>query len=297
MTVGGRRGPDPRRARAEIETIYEIGRAPPPPPRPVRPPRVPDLEIVRETPGWTAVHKPAGLASVKERWQPGAPTALSRLHDLWLAKDPAAPRPWVIHRLDKETSGIMLFGRDAGTARALSEAFRKRRVRKEYLALVAGLPPEPSGESEIRLLPDPRKPERMLVVEKRGKKSVTAWETVEEFRGWTLLRVLPRTGRTHQIRATLHQLGCPVAADPLYGDAGPLFLSAIKPRYKASRDREERPLLGRLGLHAHRLVFEDPTGPGEVVLEAPPPKDLRVALEKLRRYAASRGSGAAAEEA
>ena len=124
------------------------------------------------------------------------------------------------------------------------------------------------------------------MVEKRGKKSVTAWETVEEFRGWTLLRVLPRTGRTHQIRATLARLGCPVASDPLYGEAGGLFLSALKPRYKAPRDHEERPLLGRLGLHAHRLAFEDPVGSGEVVLEAAPPKDMRVALEKLRRYAA-----------
>ena len=275
-----------RRGSPETETIYEIGRAPRREPRPARPPRAPGLEVVRETAGWTAVHKPAGLASVKERWQPGAPTALSRLHDLWLARDPAAPRPWVIHRLDKETSGLLLFGRDAETARALSEAFRKRRVRKEYLALVAGMAPTPSGEIELKLLPDPRKPERMLVVEKRGKKSVTAWETVEEFRGWTLLRVLPRTGRTHQIRATLARLGCPVASDPLYGEAGGLFLSALKPRYKAPRDHEERPLLGRLGLHAHRLAFEDPGGSGEVVLEAAPPKDMRVALEKLRRYAA-----------
>jgi len=282
---GGRPGPAGRR---ETETIYEIGRAPAPERRAPRPPRGPDLEVVRETAGWTAVHKPAGLASVKERWHPGAPTALSRLHDLWRARDPEAPRPWVVHRIDRETSGLLLFARDPDAARALSEAFRKRRVRKEYLALVAGMPPEPSGEVEVRLLPDPRRPERMLVVEKRGKRSVTAWETEERFRGWTLLRVLPRTGRTHQIRATLAHLGCPIAADPLYGQAGGLLLSTFKRGYKPPRDHPERPLLGRLGLHAHRLAFEDPGGGGEVALEADPPKDFRVALEKLRRYAPAR---------
>ena len=232
----------------------------------------------------------AGLASVKERWRADAPTALSVLHDLWRRRDPAAPKPFVIHRLDKETSGLLLFGRDAPTARALSEGFRKRRIGKEYLALVAGLPPEPSGEIELRLLPDPRRPERMLVEERRGRKSVTAWEIEEPFRGWTLLRVRPRTGRTHQIRATLAHLGCPVVADALYGQAEGLRLSAIKRGYKRPRDHDERPLLGRLGLHAHRLRFEDPAGGAEVVLEAPLPKDLRVALENLRRYAPSRES-------
>jgi 23S rRNA pseudouridine1911/1915/1917 synthase len=151
---------------------------------------------------------------------------------------------------------------------------------------VAGSPPEPSGERELRLLPDPRKPERMRVDEKKGKKSVTAWETVEAFRGWTLLRAIPLTGRTHQIRVTLAEVGCPIIADPLYGDGRGLLLSSIKRGYKPPRDHGEFPLLGRLGLHAHRLRFPDPADPGgEASVEAPLPKDFRVALEKLRQYA------------
>jgi 23S rRNA pseudouridine955/2504/2580 synthase/23S rRNA pseudouridine1911/1915/1917 synthase len=245
--------------------------------------------VVREEPGWTAVSKPPGLASVRERWRPEAPTALSLLHALWLARDPAAPKPFVVHRIDKETTGLLLFGRDEATARALSEAFRKRRVHKEYLALVAGLPPEPRGRLELLLRPDPRRPARMLVDRRHGKKSVTEWETVEAFRGWTLLRAMPLTGRTHQIRVTFAEIGCPVVADPLYGDGGGLLLSALKRGYKAPRDHEERPILGRLALHAHRLRFEDPARPGaEAEVEAPPPKDFRVALEKLRRFAPSR---------
>ena len=241
--------------------------------------------MVAEGPGWTALAKPAGLASVRERWAPDAPTALSLLHALWRDRDPDAPKPFVIHRIDKETSGLLLFGRDAATAKALSAAFRRRTVRKEYLALVLGRPPEPSGEIEVRLLPDPRDPRRMVVHPKRGKKSVTAWETVEAFRGWTLLRVLPRTGRTHQIRVTLAGAGCPVAVDPIYGDGAPVLLSAIKPRYKPPSDHGEFPILARLALHAHRLVSPDTAGTGgEVAVEAAIPKDFRLTLERLRRW-------------
>jgi 23S rRNA-/tRNA-specific pseudouridylate synthase len=127
----------------------------------------------------------------------------------------------------------------------------------------------------------------MKVDAKRGKRSVTGWETVESFRGHALLRVLPRTGRTHQIRVTLAHLGCPVVADPLYGSAEGLFLSRIKRGYVAPRDHAEFPLLGRLGLHAHRLAFADPGDPSgarEASIEAPLPKDLRVTLERLRKH-------------
>jgi 23S rRNA pseudouridine1911/1915/1917 synthase len=154
----GRRG---RRAKTEEVVLFEIGRSPAAgrPDRRERRPKPPRLEVLREEPGWTAVAKPAGLASVRERWNREAPTALSLLHAEWRRRDPGAPLPFVIHRIDKETSGVLLFGRDEVSARALSEAFRKRRVRKEYLALVGGAPPEPSGEIELLLVPDPRRPE------------------------------------------------------------------------------------------------------------------------------------------
>lgn len=286
----GKRERGPRDADLEeTVTIYEIGRfSEAGRERPQRREKPPAIEILREEKGWTAIAKPAGVASVRERWKPDAPTALELLHAEWKRSDPEAPKPFVIHRIDKETSGLLLFGRDTATAKALSTAFRRRLVRKEYLALVAGTPPEPSGEIEIRLLPDPKKPGRMRIDERRGKKSLTAWETAETFRGWTLLRVLPRTGRTHQIRVSLARLGCPVVADPLYGDPTGLLLSALKRGYKRPRDHEERPLIGRLALHAHRLGFEDPgAGEGvEAAVEAPLPRDFQVALEKLRKFAA-----------
>ncbi len=278
--------------------LYEIGRraAGDAPARPVRRPRPPVLVVIAETPGWTAVLKPAGLASVRERWDHDAPTAVSLLHDLWRARDPEAPLPFVIHRIDRATSGLLLFGRTREAARALSEAFRHRTVDKEYLALVDGSPPEPAGEVELRLAPDPARPGAMRVERKGGKRSVTAWEIAESFRGHTLVRFLPRTGRTHQIRVTAAHLGCPVVADPIYGDGRGLLLSSFKRRYVKPRDHAEFPLLGRLALHAHRLRFPDPEAappaPGEAApraaVEAPLPKDFRVALEKLRRWGAVR---------
>ncbi len=297
--------------------LYELGRTPAgvdplalaldgplpaeaePPPRHRRP-RAPELEILRETPGWTAVMKPAGLASVKERWVPGAHTVISLLHEEWLRRDPDAPLPFVIHRIDKETSGLLLLGRTRDAARALSTAFRRRTVGKEYLALVEGCPPEPAGEIELRLAPDPRRTGAMRVEGKGGKKSVTAWETEEAFRAHTLLRVRPRTGRTHQIRVTLAHIGCPVVADPIYGDGRGLLLSSFKRRYVKPRDHAEIPLIGRLALHAHRLRFPDPEAPEgapEILVEAPLPKDFRVGLEKLRRWGAARPRpGAGGEE-
>lgn len=274
----------------EEEVLFEIGRTAPPVPRRGRRRREPGVEVLRESASWTALFKPAGLASVRERWVPDAPTAISRLHEEWLRRDASAPLPIVVHRIDKETSGLLLLGRTPEGAAALSAAFRERSVRKEYLALVPGRPPEDSGEVELRVAPDPRHPEVMRVVPKRGKRCVTAWETEESFRGYTLLRVRPLTGRTHQIRVTLAHLGCPVLADPIYGSREGLLLSRIKRGYVPPRDHAEFPLLARLALHAHRLRFPDPDRGGEeAAVEAPLPKDFRIALEKLRRHAPWRG--------
>jgi 23S rRNA pseudouridine955/2504/2580 synthase/23S rRNA pseudouridine1911/1915/1917 synthase len=257
-------------------------------PRGVRrkPPRI---TIIEDAGAWVAVDKPAGLSTTRERFQPKADTALSLLHRLDLAKNPDAPLPKPVHRLDKETSGVVLFARGTEAAAALSEAFRKRRVDKDYLALVNGGPSEPSGEIDVRLSADPGPGKPVRVLRHGGRPSRTSWSVEETFSGYTLLRVIPRTGRTHQVRATLAHLGWPIVGDSLYGGGDGLFLSAIKPRFRAPADHPEHPLLGRVGLHAERLRFADPlaedpeTAPKRSV-EAPLPKDFRAALTQLRRW-------------
>ncbi len=253
-----------------------------------RRPKPPAVTLLSRGPGWVAVSKPAGLATTRERWFPEAPTVLDLVHGLLRRDDPAAAPPRPVHRLDRSTTGVVLFALEGATAAALSRAFRRRRMEKEYLALVVGSPPEPAGEIDLRLQREKGPRGLVRVVRHRGKPSRTAWATEEAFAGWTLLRVFPRSGRTHQVRATLSHLGCPIVGDEGYGGGEGLYLSALKPGYRAPRDHPERPLLGRVALHAGRIALSDRgAGPGVAPLldvSCPLPRDLRVAIENLRRF-------------
>jgi len=246
------------------------------------------LEILAQTDDWVAVMKPAGLATIPGRGE--SDIVLERLgRQLGI---PSAgtfdPRVRVVHRLDKDTSGVLLFAKHAAAQRHLSHQFQNNTIGKEYLALVAGSPATPQGEVDAPLAPHPTSPKRMAVVRHGGRPAKTEWRMEEEFRNYTLLRVAPGTGKTHQIRVHLQSIGLPLAIDPLYNaprGAGPppgLLLSAFKRGYRAAGEAE-KPLIERLTLHAHKLRFESPAG-GSVELEAPPPKDFRAALNMLRKY-------------
>ncbi len=124
-----------------------------------------------------------------------------------------------------------------------------------------------------------------MAVTKHGRAARTDWKVERRMRRFTLLRCFPKTGRTHQIRVHLKSIGLPLAIDPLYhpsksGDAPGLFLSQFKPGYRPSGRDPERPLIGRLTLHAHRLRFQHPNG-NEMTIESPPPKDFRAAVMQL----------------
>ena len=142
-----------------------------------------------------------------------------------LRADPGAPYPHVVHRLDKDTSGVLLFARHAAAQGELRRQFRERTVEKRYLALVAGVPSPPEGRSEIAIEKDPARPGRMRLARRGGKLCRTEYRTlsVHGTHAWVELR--PLTGRTHQIRITMRELGAPCVADPLYGDGEPLWLS------------------------------------------------------------------------
>jgi RluA family pseudouridine synthase len=243
----------------------------------------PEPPLLYRDPHFLAIDKPAGLPSVRERWTDDE-SAFVKVWDLLKAEDAEARKPRVVHRLDKETSGVLLFATSLEAARALSRQFRDREVEKRYLAIVLGTPPEDDGTIEVRIDEVPKKPGRMRVVAKKGRETVTDWTVLERFRGYALLEVRPKTGRTHQIRVCLQHLGYPLLVDPAYGGGEGFFLSQVKRKYKAKKDRPELPLIGRVSLHAAGIALPHPVTGEPVRIEAEPPKDFELALKYLRRF-------------
>lgn len=248
------------------------------------------VDVLLEGERFVVVAKPSGLLTVPGRRLTDGDTVLERVHAMWQAADPEVARPVVVHRLDRDTSGCLVLARDRAAAKELMTRFRKRHVEKSYVALVTGAPHPPEGEIEFRVAPDRRRPGTMWTPRKGGKACHDTYETVEVFRGISLVRVRPRTGRTHEVRLALRSLGTPCAVDPLYGTDDPLLLSTWKRSYRTGRGREERPLIDRLTLHAESISFAPPGADPEerdawIRVEAPLPKDMATALRQLRKHA------------
>lgn len=245
------------------------------------------LEILRDDPHWIAVNKPAGLATI-----PGRAESTSLIEELsrqlslpWTGS--ADPRLRIVHRLDKETTGVLLLAKDLPTQRHLSHQFQNNLIRKEYLALVHGRPAESEGIVDAPIAPDDRGSGRMAI-HRHGRPARTDWKLEETFRAYSLIRCFPKTGKTHQIRLHMRLLGCPLAIDPLYAPLPPgkppgLFLSAVKRHYRPAAHAPEKPLIDRLTLHAERLTFHDAQGL-EITVLAQLPKDFRAALNQLSRH-------------
>jgi tRNA pseudouridine32 synthase/23S rRNA pseudouridine746 synthase len=184
---------------------------------------------------------------------------------------------WVVHRLDRGTTGVLVFARTADAHRTVNLAFDRGEPRKRYLALVRG---EPPGEARLDAPIAPARRGRMRPArpgDARGKAALTTIRTLEQFpaRPWAggalaLVEALPETGRTHQIRVHLMDAGYPLAVDPDYGDEGPLL------------GPDARALLARTPLHAARLELRHPSTGALLALEAPLPPDMAAAIEALR---------------
>jgi 23S rRNA pseudouridine1911/1915/1917 synthase len=259
------------------------------------------IPVLHEDESVLALDKPSGLAVEPERWARGNASVAGALLELALARsasepvDPARPatalefRPRIVHRLDKDTSGVLLVAKSVEAERRLRAAFDAGAIHKTYLALVEGEHPLEDGESEIIDLPigpDERKSGRMRVDPTAGKPSQTRIEVAQRFRGYTLLACYPLTGRTHQIRVHLREVGFPLAVDPAYGRRDALFLSGIKRGYRKKAGHVESPLIDRLTLHAAAIEFPDPGDPAEpptrtIRVESPLPRDFERALKQL----------------
>ena len=236
------------------------------------------LELLLETDDLVAINKPAGLLSIPDREQ-----SEPSLKDILLQK---YNRIYTVHRLDKETSGVIVFAKNEECHKFLSRQFEERATEKIYNGLVLGQLFTPEGIIDEPIGEHPVKKGSMAIVRK-GKPSITAYRLLESFPLYSWMEFKILTGRTHQIRVHMKHLGHPIVCDPLYGDGKPVLLSTFKKKFNLGKDvLEERPLLNRLALHARELRFTDPSGVSRS-LEAPLSKDLRATLQQLEKH----GSG------
>ena len=248
-----------------------------------------EIPVLFEDDHLLALDKPAGLLSSPDRYDPQRPNLMKLLHAAI-----AAGKPWArerhltylmnAHRLDFETSGVMLLAKNKPALVALANLFGSEKPLKKYVALVRGTPAEDKFDVDAKLAPHPLKIGLMRVDPKNGKKSRTRFEVLEKFSDYTLLQCEPLTGRTHQIRVHLRYAGFPVVADELYGGKK-LWLSRLKRDYRLKPGHEERPLLSRVALHAETLTLPHPITGRMVTVIAPWPKDLKVAVKYLRQFA------------
>ena len=236
-----------------------------------------------------AVDKPSGLLTSPDRYDPERPNLMRLLHS-----HVARGVPWArerglsylanAHRLDFETSGILLLARTKPVLVALANQFGAEQPKKTYLAIADGGPESDTFEVDAKLAPDPVRIGRMRVSHKHGKKCRTTFRVLSRFVGFSLLEARPWTGRTHQIRVHLAWVKHPIIGDSLYGGRA-LMLSEIKRGYRKPRHRPEQPLIGRVALHASALEISHPVTGAPLRIESPLPRDFAVALKYLRRYA------------
>ncbi len=232
-------------------------------------------EIISENNEWIAVNKPAGLLSIPGR-EGKEPSLKKILQDKY-------GNIFTVHRLDKETSGVIVFAKNETTHRHLSLQFQKNQTEKVYTGFVMGSLMEKSGSVDAPIAEHPAQ-KGMMVVNNKGKSSITDYEVLNDFGIYSWMQFQIHTGRTHQIRVHMKHIGHPIVCDPLYGDGKPVFLSSFKHRFNLSKNvEEERPLLNRLALHASRLKFQDKKG-ALVDIEAPLPKDLKALLQQLQKW-------------
>jgi 23S rRNA pseudouridine1911/1915/1917 synthase len=238
------------------------------------------LEILFEDDNIVVVDKPSGLLSLPDRFDPTLPNIrtlmVERYGDIFM-----------VHRLDRDTSGVMILAKNADTHKLLNHQFEYRTARKVYHALVTGIVERDAFPIDIPIDHDARR-KGLMKPSARGKEAHTDVRVLERFRTASLIECTLVTGRTHQIRVHCSAIGHPLLVDPDYGSSREFMLSTIKRKFNLGKGETERPIIERLTLHAHTLTVDVPSDGSTTTktFESPYPRDFNAALQVLRKYAA-----------
>lgn len=233
---------------------------------------------------WTILHededlivldKPSGWLSIPHRQDKTFPNLKDSLESY-------REEIFVVHRIDKDTSGVICFAKNAKAHQAMSQAFTERKITKHYQAITLGVPYPVQDSIDLHIAgPDSK---YKMYVSKTGKHAISHYKVLKDFQQFALVELNIETGRTHQIRVHLAARGYPLLVDPMYGGRSAFFLSSLKRKhYNLKKNSEERPLLSRCPLHAARLSFEHPISGQKIEICAPIPKDMQAVLKQIEK--------------
>jgi len=221
------------------------------------------------------VNKAHGLLSIPDRFDKEKVNLLDLLKRKYEEVIP-------VHRIDKDTSGLIVFALNAEAHHNLSKQFQEREIQKIYTAIVYGYPPQDNGVFDQSILIHEGK--HKVSIHRSGKSAITEYELIEKFLNFSYLKLMLITGRRHQIRAHLAYNGLPIVSDPMYGKSPSFFLSEIKGRkYNIKKYENERPLTNRQLLHATEIAFKHPRTSELMEFEAKLPKDMKAMLYQLEK--------------
>ena len=233
-----------------------------------------NLRVIFENDDYVAINKPAGLLTIPDREQ-----SERSLKEILQDKYGTI---FTVHRLDKDTSGLVIFAKNETAHKYFSKLFEERKVEKYYLGIVLGSPENKTGSIDAPIT-EHLQHKGTMTVHRNGKPSLTTYEVVDANKHYSLVSFQLHTGRTHQIRVHSQHIGHPLACDPLYGDSKPILLSSIKKKFKLSKhDEEERPMISRLALHSYKLTFDDMNGDRKELI-AEMPKEFRALMQQLKK--------------
>ena len=236
-----------------------------------------DHEIVFEDDHIVVVNKSAGLLTIPDRYQHDKRNLSSLMIERY-------GEIFVVHRIDRETSGLIMFAKNAEAHKALSEAFEATKIDKTYLAIVQGTPTPAENRIETFLVKSETERSKIIVF-KKGKWAITDYKVLESYdRKYSLVEVKILTGRTHQIRVHMKHIGNPLLVDSKYSNKEEFMLSEIKRRkFRLQKDEVERPLINRHTLHAAKLGFDHPITGERMNFELALPKDMKAVVNQMRK--------------